>query len=507
MPSLFSKLASYLPGFKPGAMSSALVVESPQQRAERLVAEAKSQLERSRGRQAPSTPERIPNGYHGGIAGKVWFLPFQDSTTHDTAEIRAAMRLMRRDGYVKAAWEPQILTVASEDTQIQPSESGNSESEAQASFIGYALNDYHGGGIPQLVRSIVAPFGSDGHTVAEKVWEIAQRGRLQGKIICGATKAKDTSEGGTGVVRLQGDEFGNVTSVKSYRKQGQEWPISDFLYARYLTVFDEPLGEAAFRPAYGPYWMRDTVRKLRMIHHEKKMAGMLAGTYVDDDDKGPLEAALTRAKTSTWISIPEGCRIEAINLSTAAEPDYKSFDESLRDEIVIAIAFATLQQLVGSAVGGEVRGKADVQKMISDLGPWLLMAIVMDVVNNQLIPDLIDFNFPYPAGGGYPKLTFGAVSSKEILSQQQVVLGAMQTGIEPSKKYYAKSWSVQLADPNDPDDAMKLPGGAGAPTSPPGGGGMQFSERPRVRSTSDDIRAAVLRFASEFAKDRHGVSA
>jgi hypothetical protein len=78
----------------------------------------------------------VPANYHGGIAGKVWFLPYQDSTTHDTPEIRAAMRLMRRDGYVKAAWEPQILTVASEDWQVQPSEEpGNPESEEQADVL------------------------------------------------------------------------------------------------------------------------------------------------------------------------------------------------------------------------------------------------------------------------------------------------------------------------------------------------------------------------------------
>jgi hypothetical protein len=405
---------------------------------------------------------------------------------------------MRRDGYVKAAWEPQILAVASESFQVRASESGNREAEEQAGATRTMVEGV-AGGMLQLVRAVCAPFGSEGHSLAEKVWGVAERGKLTNKIVLKAAKTKDTNGEAGGMVRLQGDEYGNVTHVESLRKAGQLWPIADFLFSRYLTVFDEPLGEAAFRPAYGAYWMRDTVRKLRAIHHEKKMAGMLVGTYATDDDKAPTEAALAKAKTATWMAVPEGVRVEALALSTASEPDYKSFDESLRDEIVTSIAFATLQILMGSSTGGEVRGSSEVQKQISDLGPWLLKAIVEDTINTQLIPDFIDFNYPYPAAGEYPKLSFGAVSAAEILEQQKIVMGAIQAGMNPSLKHYAREWSVQLADPNDPDDVLKLPSPVQVGAPVPGGVGMRslaFSER---RPTAADIRAALARFAQDFA--------
>lgn len=513
MPSFLTRMASLVPGFRPTAFpSTPPISESPGERSARVVAETKARLESSTRRPRPSTEEKIPRDFSGGIAGRVWFLPYRDSTTKDSPEIRAAMRLMRRDPYVKAAWEPQILAVASEDYQVQPSEPGNKEAEEQADAFREMLENV-AGGMPQLVRAVCAALGSDGHSLAEKVWGIAERGKLTGKVVLKAAKPKDTNGDAGGMVRLNGDEYGNVVSVESLRKAGQQWPISDFLFSRYMTVFDEPLGEAAYRPSYGAYWMRDTVRKLRAIHHEKKMAGMLVGTYATDDDKAPTEAALAKAKTSTWMAVPEGTRVEALALSTASEPDYKSFDESLRDEIVTGIAFATLQILMGSSTGGEVRGSSEVQKMISDLGPWFLMAIVMDTINTQLAPDFIDFNYPYPAAGGYPKLTFGAVSNAEILEQQKVVMGAMAAGIEPSKKYYAKTWSVQLADPNEPDDVLKLPPAPGAlPGAPgiapgaPGAGGAGFGGMPSLafsepsrRPVTADIKAALARFASEYA--------
>lgn len=510
MPSVFARMASLFPGLRPAAFPSTPPgAETPAERDARKLAETKAALAASTRRPRPSTEEKVPRDWTGGIAGQVWFLPFRDSTTKDTPEIRAAMRLMRRDPYVKAAWEPQILAVASEDYQVQPSESGNPEAEEQAEAFRECLEQV-AGGMPQLVRAICAALGSDGHSLAEKVWDVAERGKLANKIVLKAAKPKDTNGEAGGMVRLHGDEYGNVSHVESLRKAGVRFPISDFLYSRYMTVFDEPLGEAAFRPSYGAYWMRDTVRKLRAIHHEKKMAGMLVGTYATDDDKGPTEDALRKAKTATWMAVPEGTRIEALALSTAAEPDYKSFDESLRDEIVTGIAFATLQILMGTSAGGEVRGSSEVQKMISDLGPWFLMAIVMDTINTQLAPDFIDFNYPYPAAGGYPKLTFGAVSNREILEEIGKVKGAMELGIAPSKKHYAKNWGIQQADPNDPEDVLKLPtpaqvgafGGAGGAGGMPGVGAsapaLAFAE-PRRRPVAADIKAALARFASEYA--------
>ncbi|HYH65433.1 MAG TPA: DUF935 family protein, partial [Urbifossiella sp.] len=466
-PSILSRLKQLVPGFTPRPTPPALVVESPEARRDRIIGEAKQALDRSRGRPAPSVEERVPQHYYHGVAGKIWFLPAIDSATNDSPEIRAAMRLMIRDAYVKAAWEPLCIAVESEEWQIQPSESGNPGAEEQAEFVTTMFNDYTRGGMSAIVRAIIGQLGPDGFGLAEKVWAVAAKGKLEGKIILEAAKAKDPQD-----LRVKGDAYGNVTHVSSTRRLGDEYPITDFLYSRYPGFFDEPLGMAAFRASYAAYWMRDTVRKLRIIHTEKKMAGMLVGTYAagDDDAKATLSAALREAKSTTWMAVPEGTRVEAMQLSTASEPDYKSHEESLRDEIVTGIAFATLQTMTAS-VPGEGRGDSEVQKETSELAAWRLMSIVLQVVNEQLIPDLIDYNFPFPAAGGYPKLSFGAISKDDILKDQQVVQGAQAMGLVPSKKHYGKAWSVQLADPNDPDDQMQE-GGPQPPPGPGGGGGF-----------------------------------
>lgn len=468
MPSLLTRIGNLFPGFRASPTPSPVpLARTPEQRLA-IVKEAQAQLDATPRRPRPSTEEKVPANYAGGIAGQVWFLPYNDSATHDRPEIRSAMRLMPRNPYVKAAWWTQILSVASQDWQIQPSEPGNPESEEQAKAFGAMLDDYTAGGRPGIVQSVCTPLGPDGFTVAEKVWGVAERGKLEGKIILNALKDKDPD-----FLRLKGDLYGTVKSVSTTRAAGEDFPISDFVFVRYLPIFNEPLGMAAFRAAYGEYWMLDTVEKLRAIHVEKRMAGMLVGEYDDDDLKGPLETALAKAKTATWLSVPTGCKVTAIALSTATEPDYKSFVESKQTGIVTGISGAALQILQGTIPNA--RGDTKVQKSTSDLFPWWLTMLVQEAVSSQIARDFIDFNYPYPAGGGYPRITLGAVSNAEILEMLQVLEAEQRVGLKVSKKATARALGVQLADPNDPDDALAPAQPAAPPMGGlPGAGGSPF---------------------------------
>lgn len=469
MPSILTRLKNLVAGPSLNGTPAAL---PPADRLA-IVQRAKAQLDNAPRRERPASDEKVPQNYGAGIAGQVWFLPHQDSATKDSAEIRAAMRLMPRNPYVKAAWWTQILSVASQDGQMQAAEPGNTESEEQAKAAATML-DAVAGGKPGIAQSICTPLGPDGFTVAEKVWGVERRGTLDGKIVLKALKDKDPDD-----LRIGGDKFGNVTSIKSVRRTDGEWPIEDFVFVRYLPVFNEPLGMAAFRAAYGEYWMLDTIEKLRAIHHEKKMAGMLVGTYADDETKGPLETALRFAKTATWMAIPEGTKVEAVALSTASEPDYKSFVESKQTGIVTGISGAALQILQGTVP--DARGDTKVQKQTSDLFPWLLTVLVQEAVTQQIVRDFIDFNYPY-AAGGYPRYTLGGVEMKEMLEILQLVEAAGRVGFKLSKKHYARHLSLQQADPNDPEDAITPPaaggmgGMQGGPGAPPGADPFAFGE-------------------------------
>jgi hypothetical protein len=80
--------------------------ETPEERRDRVLRQTRTLLESSSRRPAPSTEEKVPANYYGGIGGQMWFLPFADSATKDTPEISAAMRLMIRRSRKEARRRP-----------------------------------------------------------------------------------------------------------------------------------------------------------------------------------------------------------------------------------------------------------------------------------------------------------------------------------------------------------------------------------------------------------------
>lgn len=420
----------------------------------------------TRRRPTPDTEEKIPVRATGSL-DRIWFLPYADSTaTDDSPDIRDAMRSMIKDPYVKSAWFSQVLSVLAQPFQVHPPKKmrKNPEAQEQADFIRHCLENAHGGML-DVGTSILTNLGSDGFSLAEKVWQIEPRGKYANRLTLQALKPKDIDEHG----RLIGDRFNNVVGVWS-NQASLTYPITDFVYCRYMHLFDEPCGMAAFRPSYGSYWSRDTVRKLRIIHKEKMLDGLLVGYYTDPADKPTLEAALARARSSTWLSIPEGVRIDQLAKSQASESDYKSFDESLREETLVGIALAHLHILQGGV--SDARGNTAVHKSIADLGPWLLTYIVQYALNRQVIPDLIDYNYPFTSE--YPTVSLGGLENAEILEMLQVLDGAQRAGFNPSRNYYATELTIQEADPTDPTDTLAPPqqamGGMGLPGGGMGGG-------------------------------------
>jgi hypothetical protein len=407
----------------------------------------------------PSSEEKVADRTS---TSRITFLPYHDGRRDQPTEaVRQAMRGMLRDPFVKAAWCSNLLTVVSQDWQIHPSNKKSDGARERAEFVKDIITQAEGGMVA-IATAALHPAGPDGYSISEKVWQPIGDGKHKGKVGLRKVSPKHPDR-----IRLIGDGFLNITAVVD-RTNNETHPISDFLYLRYMPMWDEPEGTAPWYAAYGSYWMMDTVRKLRIIHHEKKIGGMLVGTYTDPASQAALEDALKKAKSATWMTIPEDVRVQAMQISTASETEYKSFIEDLRVDIVTAITFASLQILQGSVP--DARGDSKVQKGISDLAPWYLTYLLQEVINRQLIPDIIDYNFPRD-GEDYPRVTFGAVSNQELVQLADLVGRAQQLGLKPSKKYYAEALSIQEAAPDDPADALTPPGMGGS-MGMPGIGGM-----------------------------------
>jgi 2'-5' RNA ligase len=497
---LLTSLSSWIPGFRFTAASAG---QSGAGDSTMLVATSDD----DRG-PLPSSAEKIAATYGSGVAGRLMFLPYIETTTKDTPEVRAAMRSMLKDPYVKAAWLSQVFAVASEEIQVHAHNPDDPASIEQADFIRDGI-DRLPLGASGLMLSILLPLGPDGISVVEPVTEVETIGRWAGKWVPKAAKAKDVEN-----LYILGDRFRNITGIRSIRTT--ELGVVDseeFLITKYAALFEEPFGMAAFRASYQEYWMLDTIRKLRAIHHEKRSAGTIVAKYKQGDDKTTLEETLRKLKSSTWACVPESVQLEVLALSTASETDYAAFERDKITGVVVGITFAELQMLSGDVPGG--RGNSETHQDTAMLGKWYLSKIAIETINRQWIPRYINWNF-YGVQG-YPRTSVGGIDQGEVAVEFANIKAAQELGFDGkegrpalSRKYYARALGLQLADRNEPGDWLTVPAvqGGQPPVLPPAPPRM-FAEDPltdlrrSIQKMAEQLQEVSARLHGEFKEHEH----
>src|ERR1043165_3495640 len=428
----------------------------------------------------------------GGIGSKMWWLPYHDSLTGETATMRAAYRHMLRDPSVKAALMDKVLTVAALDTSVQPGGDTPKDQEG-ADLCQYAI-DHLPGGLRGLVESVILPGLIDGYSITEKVYRLEPRGQFARKLLPAQLKSKDSNH-----FRIEIDEYKNITGlIGMLYNNGQRFDPSLFIVWQHLPIFSNPSGMSDMRAAYRAYWMIDTAWKLRAIYLEKYSAGpMIKGTYTDPgSQKTALEKALEQAKASTWISIPSGALVEAMSLAQSGTADFKTAIDDLKHEVFLGISGAILQALEGSTWGG--RGSSAIHKNTSDIRKWHIASCVQDVVNAQFFPDIIDLNL---AGCAYPRLTLGGVNDAEMASSLAVDVGLNRDlRLRLSKKDLYKRYG--RPEPSDAADMLEpaaLPAPSANGTNGIGLPGAGFAE-PEV-SADATFRGSETSWGYRFHAD------
>lgn len=421
-----------------------------------------AQLEASaRGAKRPKRAmrEHIRTGHFDGIAGRAWFLPYHDGITAETAAMRAAYPTMLRSPCVKSALMGKVLNVAASDWDIQPDNPENPVDQEAAEFLHFNV-DRLPEGFAGAVTGMMLAMLIDGNQITEPILEVeTEDTKWRNSIVLGNLKPRhrDTYD-------LEIDAHLNVVGVCGRGpNQGEVWPIGDFVYSRYLPVYDDPKGTSDLRAAYTAYWFRDTVSKLRALNAERSTGGILVGTYADDDDKTDADAAMQQAKANTWMTIPEGVKVEALQLASKGEQDWKSFIDDCDKQIFIGITGAYLQVLEGAA--NAERGNASVSKSVSELFPWLLSTIVQNIFNRQVFPLLLRYS-KY-RGIRCPKLILGGVSEEEVTKIIANATGLQAMGFNIDAQDLSRRTGYQQAA--TPEAGLKKPV-APAPTW--GGGGF-----------------------------------
>ena len=401
----------------------------------------------------------------GALGGRFWFLPYVDSLTGETPAMRIAYRTMLREPAIKAALYGQILNVASLELQVHPG-TDTARGLLKADFVKHLCNNCYGG-VRGIVESILVGMLIDGYCIANKVSAIEDRGRFAGKVILRALKAKNPDH-----LRLEVDQYNNITGLIGMQyNAGERFDPSGFVIQQFLPLYSNPTGMSHLRAAYRAYHLLDTVWKLRAIYLEKWSAGpFLKATYQLPEQKDQLAPELTKAKSGTWIAIPEGVQLEALNLATSGEGAFSEAIKDLWHDVYRGIAGAVLQAVEGTT--SNARGNAEISRDVAELFVRHLVALSCDAVNRQIIPDYMDLNFA--DSEEHPTITLASLDDADLAPTLAVFKGAHDLGLPLSKKEVYKR--LRLTEPTDKDDAIGPQdqgggegGGAPGQQPPPGG--------------------------------------
>jgi hypothetical protein len=426
--------------------------------------------------QAVKSPEFVAElrdeGVASGPRGIVlpWFPPYTAYTegqSESSPEMQQAYRKMFADPNVKSAVVTQVFGVSQLDLKIDPPKRPDARDQEIAAFCCYVFTDCISK--VDLAWNVLIHGMIDGYSVNKKLYEPETEGEWAGKIVLYGTKPLDV---GFDIV-LQVDEFRNIVALQGLRyNAGEYYDPSLFIISQHMPMYNSPAGQSALRAAYRAWWMLKVIEQLRGWFLEKRAIPLMAGYYTTPSQKQSVDRALGLAKSRTWVSLPEGTRVEAINAAGSASDVYESAKRDYKHDIFLGIQAASLPNLEGTVSDG--RGNTEVQQSNADLFKGYLSAKLCDVLNNRktgLIRDVTNLNY---VTARYPKATLSSVDDAAVDTKLKNYFIGWEMGLDLSKEEIREvcNWKAPV-DNNDclsgkPPQAM----GPGSKTGqPPGPGG------------------------------------
>jgi len=414
---------------------------------------------------AQDQPDRLPNPYpisvhkpdtqekvRSGPGPIPWFLPYFDpnQTVQETQQMRQAYRTMLNDSTVNSGFQNNVLSVMALDLQIHPGEKKDRRSQEQAEFVKWNLTERSDGGLPGLVWEILHPACIDGYSVTEPQMVLEDEGEWRNKKVLERLKAKDLNNDLVPIV----DEYRNVTGFKGIRyNRGEIWPPEDFLFYSHLGLFGNPGGRSIFRAVYGDYWFLDTAKKLRAHAGEKRSLPVIVGEWQRPDQQDALENILAKIRFQNWLAVPPGVKVQVIDIAGSSSDFFRTWEADLRERIIFGLQGAVLQSLTGQE--GQQRGNSSIHKGTANTWQWHLQAAIVGLFNHPkrgLIRRLVRPNFANL--GKLPRASMGSIDDQEMEVSTRVVKALVDLGLPVSKQKAAERFGWEMADPNDPEDAL-----------------------------------------------------
>ncbi|MBM4277269.1 MAG: DUF935 family protein [Deltaproteobacteria bacterium] len=223
--------------------------------------------------------------------------------------------------------------------------------------------------------------------------------------------------------------------------KGEPVPEKKFLIFANPSNNGSPYGDGLGRALYWLVWFKKNGVKFWAVYLDKFGQPTPWGKYpsgTESADQDKLLEALKAMQTDQAIITPDTMAVELLEAARASSVDsYDRWEKFWNDAITFIILgqSATTEGTPGKLGGEEVRDdvRQDILKADADL--------LCECQNNQLIPWLVDYNFP--GVSKYPQVWIRMEEEKELLAlaERDRTL-CKDIGLPMSKRYFYETYAI-----------------------------------------------------------------
>ena len=419
--------------------------------------------------------------YHAYVLGRLNFLNQNDGVSDETPGMRKEYwKWAVTEPALEAALWTKIIKVISNKLVIQPA-SKSPYDKAVAAWVKDCIIR-SAGGIRKILEQVFYHGIVWGNVLCEPMWKIAESPEWKAMFPHGYLTLKDVIARDPADYREEIDGHRNVIGV--WTTKTNEWfPPSYFIRWANRPIYGNPAGTSGVRSSRRACMIIKAAQTYRSIYLEQFGLPMMKGKYNRNDTDGYdiANAAIQRARAMGYILLPDGVDMEAMQIATRGESEYQEAIEDNRKEVFLAQTGSYLFAMEGDTSDGA--GNSETHKSTLDLSVWYLTSIAEELLNDQIIPWLVQLNC-YNAA--LPRSSLGGVDDSDLKPTLEKYTGLFNLGLPLDMDEIYEVFNV--APPSTPEKALKKTDGQQQQLPMPGGGSLGL---PQTAMFSADAPAGV----------------
>lgn len=353
------------------------------------------------------------------------------------------IKKMTEDSVIKSALNILKLSVLSRGFKITVKEDANQE---LADFIMENFDDMDGNIEDYLLQMLTCL--EYGYSATEKVYERRKDSKKRDRIMLKRLKTLDPE-----TMHIKTDAFGNTMWYNQrVGNRDIKIPKEKMIWWVHDKQFGDMHGRSELIACYKNWYIKDKILKFANVAYERYGTPLIIGRVEDKSDVPKMKQLLQKINGMTSLSISGEDSIEAIQ--NQQNVDWVAVLEYHTRQIYESMNIPSMLASSSKAIAGSYALSSN-QLDIFTLKLQSLQRDIKSMLEEQVIKELIDMNFPNP--DEYPKVIFSPLVDKDIKQLSDVIVAMITAGVVmPTEDWIREALGFDKANDDDRDKIERI---------------------------------------------------